>query len=710
MPDFVLPVVANWDVDLGGPVSYPLISGGSVFVSVAVTANNATSNELYALNAKNGKVIWGPMRLPLTEVAGIAYDNGMIFVVGANTDIDISSRIIARSASTGVSLWLSDVVNDGWDFFGAPTPYEGYIYNQGGGYISCLKETDGSVVWTSNAYAGFGASSVSADGLYASSACGVTHRLDPLTGTVLWDSYTGCTGGGGQTCAYYNGNVFVHDYYVTDSTVFTAAAIDAITGKLAKSFPETSPQAFDNGLMIDVAQHEPTITATRLSDWSTAWTVTVAVDTPVTAPTIVNGIAYIGTSTGLLNGYDENTGALMTSVPLGERPSATVESATDLNAGDGLIVVPAGNHLVAVGTPFARMTATTSPASPNGSNGWYTKPVSVTLTTTAGTAYYTLDGGATQTYSAPITVTGDAKHTVTYWAQDSSGNITAKASLPIAIDGTAPKTSAKLSGPQLVSGSYAGMVYVTLNASDNLSGVASTSYSVDGGASQSYSTPFAVVGKGTHKVVYESVDKAGNTETANTLTVNIGAAVLHTFEPGLQMIAAPEDYTGSTIAQIFDTPIAFAAWDPASSAYAVAPTAPADTIRPGVGYWARIPAGGADLFDIGGKTDTSQPYKVALKSGWNMIGNPFEASFAVGALDVVSADGVTYPVGTAASIVAPTLYTWPAGATAYKPVQVTDGFWPFVGYWIYAYQPCTLVIPGTPAPPGSPTGFTLKAK
>ena len=62
---------------------------------------------------------------------------------------------------------------------------------------------------------------------------------------------------------------------------------------------------------------------------------------------------------------------------------------------------------------------------------------------------------------------------------------------------------------------------MSLSATDNLSGVASTCYTINGGAQQTYSTAFAVSGDGTHTITYWSVDGAGNTEPTHTLTVKI---------------------------------------------------------------------------------------------------------------------------------------------------------------------------------------------
>lgn len=237
---------------------------------------------------------------------------------------------------------------------------------------------------------------------------------------------------------------------------------------------------------------------------------------------------------------------------------------------------------------------TASLSGPAGSNGWYTGPVTVTLTETdpfnaAGPTYYTIDGGARQTYSAPFTVAGDGSHSVSYWSVDTFGNAETAHNQPIEIDGTAPtltfgtasptanaagwdnarvsipfttadatsgvatvSTSSPLSftaeganqtqavtvtdiagnsatftspavnidlTPPVTTGSASGDT-VTLSATDNLSGVAETYFTVDGGAQQTYSSPFTVNAMAGHSISYWSVDIAGNVEAAHTLTVD----------------------------------------------------------------------------------------------------------------------------------------------------------------------------------------------
>src|SRR5207245_284757 len=76
-------------------------------------------------------------------------------------------------------------------------------------------------------------------------------------------------------------------------------------------------------------------------------------------------------------------------------------------------------------------------------------------------------------------------------------------------DGTPPMTSASLSGRLGNDGWWLSTVSVTLTASDDNSGVASTSFRVDGGAWATYAASFDV-GEGEHTVDAYAIDVAGS--------------------------------------------------------------------------------------------------------------------------------------------------------------------------------------------------------
>lgn len=178
--------------------------------------------------------------------------------------------------------------------------------------------------------------------------------------------------------------------------------------------------------------------------------------------------------------------------------------------------------------------ATTAAVSPSpNTNGWDNAAVAVALSATddsgVATTYYALDDatctlgslGSCSIYTNPYSVTANGKHTIYFFSVDNAGNYELQQSIPINIDETPPQTTASLSGTLAGGNQYLAPVTVTLTASDNLSGVSSTMYQVDGGAAQTYGSPFAIIAAGTHQVTYYSVDNAGNTEATHTTSVTI---------------------------------------------------------------------------------------------------------------------------------------------------------------------------------------------
>ena len=93
------------------------------------------------------------------------------------------------------------------------------------------------------------------------------------------------------------------------------------------------------------------------------------------------------------------------------------------------------------------------------------------------------------------------------------------------IDSTAPVTQASVSGTAGINDWYRSAVQVALSAFDNVSGVQSTFYSIDGGATVTYGGPFVLSTPGPHTVAYWSVDNLGNTEAAHSLAIKIDTVV-----------------------------------------------------------------------------------------------------------------------------------------------------------------------------------------
>jgi pimeloyl-ACP methyl ester carboxylesterase len=88
-------------------------------------------------------------------------------------------------------------------------------------------------------------------------------------------------------------------------------------------------------------------------------------------------------------------------------------------------------------------------------------------------------------------------------------------------DLTAPTTTATTIGTQGKHTWYTSNVVVTLSATDTESGIASTTYSLNGGAWLAYTAPLSISAEGTTTLRYRSIDKAGNTEATHMLIVKI---------------------------------------------------------------------------------------------------------------------------------------------------------------------------------------------
>lgn len=148
-----------------------------------------------------------------------------------------------------------------------------------------------------------------------------------------------------------------------------------------------------------------------------------------------------------------------------------------------------------------------APTTTPNSAGWYRNDVAV---------HWSCADGLSGLVSCPAdsTVGGEgASRSVSSSAQDYAGNTGTASVSGINIDRTAPITTA--SAPSTWQNHD---VTVTLSASDALSGVESTYYSLDGGSPQAGNSVL-VAGDGNHTLSWWSLDRAGNTESARQATI-----------------------------------------------------------------------------------------------------------------------------------------------------------------------------------------------
>lgn len=170
------------------------------------------------------------------------------------------------------------------------------------------------------------------------------------------------------------------------------------------------------------------------------------------------------------------------------------------------------------------VSATVSSAAAPGDNGWYRGDAAVSVTAVdnrAGAPVVEVGQSAGwQPYVAPVTVSGDGKHALSYRAKDVAGNSTGERTVPVWIDGTAPATQLAVTRGTGVD--QADRATVSLSAQDALSGVATTTYRIDGGAWKVLAGESPVVeGFGQHTVEFFSTDVAGNPEPVHAMVVDL---------------------------------------------------------------------------------------------------------------------------------------------------------------------------------------------
>ncbi|GAA1942864.1 cupredoxin domain-containing protein [Nocardioides hwasunensis] len=142
---------------------------------------------------------------------------------------------------------------------------------------------------------------------------------------------------------------------------------------------------------------------------------------------------------------------------------------------------------------------------------------------------YTLDGGDWTAYTDVFDVTAVGDHTVTYRATDAAGNVSEVGELSFTVveapddDTEPPVATASIAGTQDATWAYRGEVTVTLDATDEGSGVARTEYLLDDGDWTTYDEPVTVDEEGAHTMQYRAVDLGGNVSEVGTVGFTIVA-------------------------------------------------------------------------------------------------------------------------------------------------------------------------------------------
>jgi len=232
----------RWSDVFPGGVSYPLIVGSRVYVTVAHASTYGTT--LYALQAGTGAKLWS------VNLGGTYYWSGLTYAAGRVFTVNYDGVMEAFDAVTGATDW-STQLPDQYAFSSPPTAANGYVYTGGageGGTAYAVDQANGVVKWTAPVENGDNSSpAVSASGVYVSYACGQSYDFDPSSGAQIWHRSTACEGGGGKTPVLADGFLFVRD-------LAYPGVLNASTGAMVAQFTTSGPApAVDSSQIYDLS-------------------------------------------------------------------------------------------------------------------------------------------------------------------------------------------------------------------------------------------------------------------------------------------------------------------------------------------------------------------------------------------------------------------------------------------------------------------------
>jgi outer membrane protein assembly factor BamB len=331
----------KWTRTLGGSstanVSYPIIAGGRVFVTVQNAVGYGT--KLYALNASTGSTEWSVGLGGTYYFSALAYDGQRLFAL--NYDGVLTEFV----ASTGRQVWSGQIPGQ-YSFTAPPTAYDGVLYVGGsgsGGTVYAIGEADARIRWAFSVENGdYSSPAVDDSGVYVSYACQQDYRFG-LSGHGGWHRSGNCEGGGGSTAVLHGNYLYARGFI--DSPI----VLSKMTGKSVGTFAGTTTPGFGGANMYTVQQGN--LVATDQSGSPDHWT--FGDGTLVTAPVVSGGIVFAGSSNGTVYGVAAASGNKVWSGQAGSEIQSSSEGSAVVRVamavGGGLLVVPADNVLTAFG-------------------------------------------------------------------------------------------------------------------------------------------------------------------------------------------------------------------------------------------------------------------------------------------------------------------------------------------------------------------------
>ena len=195
-----------------------------------------------------------------------------------------------------------------------------------------------------------------------------------------------------------------------------------------------------------------------------------------------------------------------------------------------------------------------------------------------------------------------------------------------------------------------------------------------------------------------------------TRNVNFALEAMYTFPGALSMVSAPFGYDPNNPAEwagtLLDIPVGnqtfptfgFLRWVPERGEYDIYSRVQANTARTfelGRGYFLRYNTN-LPLSTGGSTASATTPFRIPLRAGWNMIGNPFPLDSAGVGIDIdwtkvsvqeAGGQEIRYETAVAQGKIGSALYTYALGSYV---LDFRIATWK--GYWVRAYTACDLIL------------------
>lgn len=334
-----LPLTKKWDISLPDAISFPIIADGRIFV-VSRSINGNYGVTLFAIDPVDGHRLWR-RSIPGTYFwAGIGYGGGRVYVVNFN------GRLSAFEPASGQIIWTRQLKGQ-YAFSSDPVFSNGMVYVGGAGSGGTLYGVDaatGQTLWTGSVENGdHSLPTVSDTAVYVAYAGNQAYKFDAQTGSLLWHHNPPVEGGGGKTTLLTKYGLYTRDF---DGDLL----LDLRYGETQSTYQSTTIPAASGKLRFDM--YNGVVSAVDQTTGDTKWTFSGDGTTLVSAPIVVNSYVIVGGQNGTVYFLKKFTGAVAWSTNVGTAIEAPDEHnvstpLTGFAAGEGLILIAAGKHLIA---------------------------------------------------------------------------------------------------------------------------------------------------------------------------------------------------------------------------------------------------------------------------------------------------------------------------------------------------------------------------